>query len=170
MLNPFPLIWRSEPISLPAEPLPAHGLARLRTAVRPHPYYLGDYPTCFGRVEAGRIALRLAAVPTRTGPPWLLARYDPATGWHAELRRSLGKRLLLSAWFGLMLATSVVMGAFAVQEYPNLEWTYSALAGLAILALALALTAGLRWEVRSWDWQRERLVEFVRGGFRPQPE
>lgn len=168
MLNPFPLIWRSEPVALPDQPLADDALARLRTSIRPHPWFLGDYPACIGRLERDRIALRLGAVPTHTGPPWLVARFDPAGGWRAELRRSLGKRLVLSAGFGLMLATAAVMAGFAVREFPAGEWTYSAIAAAAILALVLALTAGLRWEVRSWAWQRERLLEFVADGFHPR--
>lgn len=165
MLNPIPAIWKADPVTLPARPLSAAGLERIRSITRPHGLYLGPYPTCFGTVTPDYLSLRLATIPNGTFPPRLKARRHPNGTWTAVVTRTLFDRLWLTLWLGGMAAAAVLLGVAALRDYPDPGWVRLAFAALGVTFTDVMLAMAVRWSNSTWAWQRLQLAGVVAKGF-----
>ncbi len=165
MLNPLPVIWRAESVELPAVPLTKRGMTLLEADTRRNGFYLGAYPACFGVVREDYMCLRIARVPQGTFPPRLEAHRTPNGAWSVVFQRSLGDRLWLTLWLGGVALVTVFMAWGAFHEYPTPGWTTFALGSVAMAVLYVILLAILRWELKSWSWQKAQLEAFVAKGF-----
>jgi hypothetical protein len=183
-LNPFPVIWRSEPVRIELPPDSAAALESVRERLPAWSLRMWFRDGAIGRVSESRIQLkRYRPLRRNDFAPLLDAEVRDADGTRALVgayRASWPTRIFLSLWFGVAILFIPLFLIFAIMSYaatgPTTEVLRTGSRGIEVFAndvsrvvfmvgplLLFLIGRGiLAVSERHWDADKRYLEEFVR--------
>ena len=163
-LNPFPIIWRSEPVRIPMPADPAATLEAIRARLPGWSLRMWFRDGCIGSVTSDRVRLKRYRPLSRNDfAPLLDATISEEDGSRAlvgVLRASWPIRIFLTAWFGIAIAfipTFLIAGVSSTHVNGLSRIAFM----LGPIALFLFARAILAYSQNHWTADARYLANFV---------
>ena len=164
-LNPYRIIWRTDPVRIPLPPPPAPGLQGLKDGILEwrllNPFAKG----CGGEVGDDYVRLYYRSpFFRRSGLPVLEAQvsYEPGgivlTGYY---RMRWSDRLSMSVWFAVVIVLSVPL---IFTNLVDLAWNHQAIDLASLTVPAVMFGLGILFLLsgqESWEEDKRRIESFI---------